>query len=79
MVAHYHDLAEGAFAVLDAKLVDRAFLVGNSPTIADIACYGEVAFAPHAGLDISAWHNIGLWEQRLAMLPGFKPPSNFYQ
>jgi glutathione S-transferase len=67
-------IAEGAFAVLDGKLVDRAFLFGDSATIADIACYGEVAFAPHAGLDISACRNITIWAQRLAALPRFKPP-----
>lgn len=74
IVAHYREIAEAAFSMLDTQLSDRAFLVGSGPTIADIACYGEVAFAPHAGLDISAWRHIGSWQERLAALPGFKPP-----
>ena len=74
VVAHYRELAEGAFAVLDENLADRPFLSGDGATIADIACYGEVAFAPHAGLDISAHRNITVWAQRLAVLPRFKSP-----
>jgi len=74
LVAHYRELAEGAFAALDARLADRDFLAGESATIADIACYGEVAFAPHAGLDISSFRNVAAWAQRLAALPRFKPP-----
>jgi glutathione S-transferase len=74
VVAHYRELAEQGFAMLDRQLAGSAFLVGDAPTIADIACYGEVAFAPHAGLDLSSRGNIGPWERRLAALPGFKPP-----
>jgi glutathione S-transferase len=74
VVAHYRELAESAFAILDNRLSDREFLVGTAPTIADIACYGEVAFAPLAGLEIGSFRNIGHWEQRLAKLPGYKQP-----
>jgi glutathione S-transferase len=74
LVAHYRTLAEGAFGVLDARLEGRDFLVGEDATIADIACYGDVAFAPHAGLDLSPWANIASWSARLAELPGFRAP-----
>jgi glutathione S-transferase len=74
VVAHYRELAEGAFAILDSKLLDSEFLVGTAPTIADIACYGEVAFAPLAGLEIGGFRNIRRWEQRVAKLPGYKRP-----
>ncbi|HEX7966822.1 MAG TPA: glutathione S-transferase family protein [Stellaceae bacterium] len=74
VVAHYRELAEAAFAVLDGKLAGRGFLVGDVPTIADIACYGEVAFAPLAGLDIGTFRNIRSWEERISKLPGYKPP-----
>lgn len=74
VVTHYRELAEGAFAILDSKLSDRKFFVGTAPTIADIACYGEVAFAPVAGLEIGSFRNIRRWEQRIGKLPGYKQP-----
>jgi glutathione S-transferase len=75
VVVHYRELAEDAFTILDSKLSDSMFLVGTAPTIADIACYGEVAFAPLASLEIGSFRNIRRWEQRVAKLPGYKQPN----
>jgi glutathione S-transferase len=74
LAAHYRELAEAAFSVLDRKLAGRAFLVGDAPTIADIACYGEAAFAPHAGLEIGALPHVRAWAEQIATLPGHRPP-----
>jgi glutathione S-transferase len=74
VVAHYRDLADTAFLQLDGKLATSTFLAGQEVTIADIACYGEVAFAPHAGLHISHFRHIQRWTDRIEALPGFKLP-----
>src|SRR4051794_20190884 len=41
----HHRRAEAALSALDDTLRDTTFLTGRVPTIADICCYGETAFA----------------------------------
>src|SRR5262249_44858217 len=45
-IADYHlRRAESALSVLDAQLADRRYLGADAPTIADLFCYADVAFA----------------------------------
>lgn len=74
VAAHYREGAEAALAALDTALASAAFLVGPDPTIADIACCGEVAFAELSRLDLSRWRHVIDWSRRLAALPGFRAP-----
>ena len=41
----YTGLANDALKVLEASLAKSAFLVGNEATVADVAVYGDVAYA----------------------------------
>jgi glutathione S-transferase len=74
IVEYHRRRAEEALSVLDGNLVGDDFLVSGQPTIADICCYGEVAFAQLCDFELSRWPNIGRWAGRIATLPGFKAP-----
>ena len=66
--------AEMALATLDANLAGRDFLCGADPTIADIFCTGDVAFAIVCEFDLRRWPNVARWVQKMMALPGFKAP-----
>lgn len=74
LVAHYQELAGAAFAMLDAGLEGRRFLVGETPTIADIACFGEAEFSAMAGLDLARYASITAWVERVRGLAGYDAP-----
>jgi glutathione S-transferase len=63
-----------ALAVLDGWLAAREFIVGEAPTIADICCYGDIAFAKLGGRDVSSWPHVAAWASRIEALPGFTAP-----
>ena len=75
MIADYHrGRAKAALSVLDSHLARRNFLCAAEPTIADIFCYGDVAFAEICEFDLKGWANVADWTARVTALPGFKPP-----
>lgn len=59
------------FAVLDAHLADRDFLVGDGPTIADLALYTYTAHAPEGGVALDPYPHIRGWLARIEALPGY--------
>jgi glutathione S-transferase len=68
----YSNMAGDALKVLDGALAKSSFLVGNEATIADVAVYGDVAYAEEAAIDLSSYANIKAWMGRVEKLPGFK-------
>ena len=64
-------IAEALFTVMDAHLAGRAFLVGDRPTIADVAGYSYIAHAPEGGVSLAPYPHIQAWLARIAALPGF--------
>jgi glutathione S-transferase len=63
----------GGYRALDAMerhLDGRAYLVGDSPTLADISLYAYTHVADEAGLDLSGYPAIGAWLDKIAALPG---------
>ena len=75
VIAAYHrERAAAAFAILDEHLATRGFLVGDALTIADLCCYGEVAFARMSDLDLARWPNVTRWASSIEARPGFRPP-----
>lgn len=68
----YLNQAGDALKVLDAALAKSDFLVGNEPTIADVAVYGDVAYAEEAAIDLAPYANVKAWMARVESLPGFK-------
>jgi glutathione S-transferase len=49
-------------------------LCAAEPTIADLFCYGDVAFAEVCAFDLNRWTNVAAWTERVTTLAGFKSP-----
>ncbi|KGD93343.1 glutathione S-transferase [Achromobacter sp. RTa] len=61
---------------IDKRLAQHAWLAGaDAPTVADIACYGYLALAEEASIDIASYPGIAAWRQRIRQLPGYVPPG----
>jgi glutathione S-transferase len=65
-------LAERLFQVLEAELKDRAYLVGDHPTLADVALYSYTAVAPEGGVALDPYPAIQSWLKRVEALPHFE-------
>lgn len=68
--------AESDLRALELKLTDRVlagklWLVGDGPTIGDIACFPNAALAPDAGLTLDPYPAIRNWCYAIRALPGF--------
>ena len=66
----------GNLAIVDKRLSERPFLLGERPTIADISMVGYLYYpAEEFGFDIAAdYPAIGAWLERIKALPGWKHP-----
>lgn len=64
-------IAGELYGVLDAFLDGRRFLVGEAPTIADVALYSYTAHAPEGGVSLDPYPNVRAWLARIEALPGF--------
>ena len=66
------NVAEKFLTKLENHLVNREFLVGDSPTIADIAIYSYTAHAPEGGISLTPYPNVRRLLSTIESLPGFK-------
>lgn len=58
---------------LEAHLDGRDWLVGERPTIADVALYSYLARAPEGNVDLSGYAKVNAFLRRIEALPGFVP------
>jgi glutathione S-transferase len=67
---------DNALGILDKRLSNRAFVLGEEPSIADVSLVGYLYYPPEEfGFDIAASHkNIGAWLDRVKALPGWGHP-----
>lgn len=70
---HAKQVAAGLLANLEKELSDKAFALGDRPSIADLAAYAYVAVAPEGGIPLDAYPHIRVWLGRVEALPGFVP------
>ena len=68
--------AGNLFRVLEDHLTNREFdgshwIVGDRPTIADIACFPYIALCGDGGISLQPFPAIQRWIRRLTGLPGF--------
>ncbi|VVD64081.1 glutathione S-transferase family protein [Pandoraea horticolens] len=49
------------------------FLAGDTPTIADVACYAYLAHAPEGNVSLAPYPAVRAWLARVAALPRFVP------
>jgi glutathione S-transferase len=64
----------GAFGIVDKHLANRAFLLGDEPTIADFSLVGYQYYDEETTIDRNAFPNIKAWAGRIARLPGWRHP-----
>jgi glutathione S-transferase len=74
LITEFDRKGAAALSILDAHLSGHHFLVGDVPTIADICCYADIAFARLSNKDLAAWVNVIAWTERIEALPGFAEP-----
>ena len=55
----------------EARFRGEGYLLGESPTIADIACFPAVALAPDGGVSLDDFASTRLWTRAIRSLPGF--------
>ncbi|TFY84672.1 glutathione S-transferase [Pseudomonas nabeulensis] len=58
-------------ALIEAQLNASRFLVGDTPTIADIALYTYVAHAPEGNVSLADYPQVRAWLANIEALPGF--------
>ncbi len=66
--------ALAAYGIVDGHLSRSDFLVGSTPTIADISLAGYIYYPERAGVELDAFPHIARWAARLAALPGWMHP-----
>ena len=64
-------VAKSAFDRLEKHLEGRQWLVGDRPTIADVAIYSYTAHAPEGNVSLDGYSNIRGLLARIEALPGF--------
>jgi glutathione S-transferase len=65
--------AHALLNIMDAQLGQTSFLVGNRPTIADVAAYTYIAHAPEGNVALTDYPGVQAWLARIESLPGFVP------
>lgn len=73
---HADEVIARAHAILskmEQHLAGREWLVGDGPTIADVAIYSYVAQAPEGNVDLSGYPAVNALLRRMEGLPGFVP------
>jgi len=63
-------------SIIERRLQDQPFIVGDDPTVADLSMTGYLAFPKHeSGYDLAVSHpSVNAWLQRIAALPGWMAP-----
>ena len=65
--------AHAILTKIESHLADREWLVGDGPTIADVAIYSYIAQSPEGNVDLSAYPSVNALLRRIEALPGFVP------
>ena len=79
VVELYYTEAIAALQAFNTHLSGRAWVVGKTPTIADINLYGVIYYAPDADINLSDFDNIKNWMHRIEALEGYAKPSDLMQ
>ena len=66
-------VAAKAMQKLEQRLDGHDWLVGDRPTIADVAAYSYTAHAPEGNVSLDPYPNVRAWIARFEALDGFMP------
>jgi glutathione S-transferase len=59
------------FDVLEGELAGRRFVLGEQPSLADVAAFSYIAHAPEGGVSLKPYPHIRQWLDNVRALPGF--------
>ncbi len=62
-----------ALGVMDRQLKETPFLVGRTPSLADVALFAYTHVADEGGFELDAFPAVEAWLRRVVALPGFRP------
>ena len=62
-----------ALAIMEARLTEAPYLVGDELTIADLALFAYTHVAEEGGMDTSAYRGIAAWLNRIVTWRGYSP------
>jgi len=74
VIAFMQGRLKAAYAVLDAHLKGRDWIVGDAITNADISCCGYLFYPEPFGFDRAEWPEIDRWLSNIEATPGWKHP-----
>jgi glutathione S-transferase len=78
-IKRYQNETKRLYAVLEARLQDRTYLVGEKYSVADISTFTWVRWAPWAGIELKEFPRLENWAQRIeereAVQRGLKVPG----
>ncbi len=74
VIAFNQGRLKAAYAVLEAHLAGRDWIVGATVTNADLSCCGYLYYPEPFGFERAEWPNIDRWLSNLQDLPGWKAP-----
>ena len=66
--------ALGALKVTNTHLADKAFILGERPTIADFSMCGYLYYGEELPFDLIQFSHVVSWLDRIKALPGWKAP-----
>jgi glutathione S-transferase len=64
---------QAALEAMERRLGGREFLVGDGPTVADLALYAYTHVADEGGFELGRFPAVGEWLGRVSSLPGYVP------
>lgn len=63
--------AKNSLALFEKHLTNLEWLEFGFPTLADLACFPQIALAPEAKISLEPYPNIRNWIERVKALPGY--------
>lgn len=66
-------ITKDTFTAMNNHLEGRTWLVGQSQTIADVACYSHITGSTEGGILLDTWQHLQAWLKRVEGLVGFLP------
>lgn len=66
--------AKSALAVLEKRISKSPFIIGSSPTIADLSLCGYMFWPEETGIDMDDFPAVVAWLERIKALPGWVHP-----
>jgi glutathione S-transferase len=59
-----------ALSVMEKRLANHDWLVGEAPSVADLALFAYTHRADEGGFDLAQWPGVQAWVSRMTALPG---------